>query len=223
VATTVMIVDDHDLIRQGIRRALEQTEDMTVVAEARGVHEALALHRAHRPDVAVIDLNLGDGDGIDLVRRLRAMSGQIGLVVCTMYDGDEHLLAALEAAASAFVLKSAPVEDVVAAARTAAAHPSSFAAADLAGAMRRRMAGPTVRLTPREDEILQLLAGGVSVAALSQRLYISQSTAKTHISKLYEKLGAGNRSQAVMAAVRLDLLRTTSDASPPPLGDRRSM
>ena len=163
--------------------------------------------RALGPDVAVLDVNLGDGSGIDLARQLRAMRADLGLVICTMYEGDEHLLGALEAGASGFVLKSAPAEDVVTAARQAATAPSSFTADDLAGAMRRRMMQPSVRLTPREGEILQQLAEGVSVAVLAQRLYISQSTAKTHMSKLYEKLGAQNRTQAIMAAVRLGLVK----------------
>jgi DNA-binding NarL/FixJ family response regulator len=210
---TVLLVDDHSLIREGLRRAFERTDDVQVVGEAAGVDEALALDRALSPDVAVVDINLGDGSGIELVHRLRAAHPRMGLVVCTMYEGDEHLLGALEAGASGFVLKSAPVEDVVAAARQAASAPTSFTASDLAGAMRRRMLGPQVRLTPRESEILQNLADGVSVAVLAQRLYISQSTAKTHMSKLYDKLGAQNRTQAIMAAVRLGLVRPDPVAS----------
>jgi DNA-binding NarL/FixJ family response regulator len=132
----------------------------------------------------------------------------MGLVVLTMYDGDEHVFAALEAGASAFVLKGAPSEDVVSAARQSATAPTAFTAQDLAGAMRRRMQTPSVQLTPREAEILQLLGRGCSVAQIAAELYISQSTAKTHMSKLYDKLGAGNRTQAVMAAVRLGLLST---------------
>ena len=178
-----------------------------MVAEAADVDEALALHRATRPDVAVVDVNLGESSGIDLVAQLRTERPEMGLVVLTMYDGDDHLFAALQAGASAFVLKSAPSEEVVAAARASALAPSAFTAVDLAGAMRRRLQTPEVQLTPREHEILQLLGEGMSVAQVSSRLYISQSTAKTHMSKLYDKLGAANRTQAVMAAVRLGLLK----------------
>ena len=203
---SVLLVDDHALIRQGLRRAFEQTDDLVVVAEAASLAEALALERAHAPDVAVVDVNLGDGSGIDFVRAMRQRRPQMGLVVLTMYDGDEHVFAALEAGASAFVLKGAPSEDVVNAARQSATAPTSFTAQDLAGAMRRRLQSPAVSLTPRENEILQLLGKGSSVAQIAGELYISQSTAKTHMSKLYDKLGAGNRTQAVMAAVRLGLL-----------------
>ena len=204
--TTVMLVDDHALIRQGLRRAFEQTDDLEVVAEAGSAPEALALDRAHSPDVAVVDVNLGESSGIDLVRTLRAQRPAMGLVVLTMYDADEHVFAALEAGASAFVLKSAPSDDVVAAARASASAPTAFTAQDLAGAMRRRMARPAVSLTAREQEILELLGAGMSVAQVAARLYISTSTAKTHMSKLYDKLDASNRTQAVMAAVRLGLI-----------------
>ena len=203
----VLLVDDHALIREGLRRALEQTSDLRVVAEASSLNEALALERAHQPDVAVVDIQLGEGNGIDLVRSLRQSRPEVGLVVLTMYDGDEQLFAALDAGASAYVLKSAPADEVVAAARQSAVFPGAFTAHDLAGAMRRRMQGPALHLTPREDEILQLLASGASVAAVAGALYISPSTAKTHMAKLYGKLGAGNRTQAVVTAVRLGLLR----------------
>ena len=206
MTVSIMLVDDHALIRNGLRRAFESSEEFEVVAEAGSCAEALAMDRAHRADVVVVDVNLGDGSGLDVVRAVRAERPTAGLVVLTMYDGDEHLLGALQAGASAFVLKSAPSEDVVAAARQAASAPTSFTAADLASVMRRRMHAESVQLTPRELEILQLLAQGCSIADVSRQLYISPSTAKTHMSKLYDKLGAGNRTQAVMAAVRLGLV-----------------
>ncbi|MCA1710639.1 MAG: response regulator transcription factor [Actinobacteria bacterium] len=204
----VLLVDDHALIRQGLRRAFEATDDLQVVDEAGSCAQAMALARQHEPQVCVVDVNLGDGSGIDLCKELRAMLPNVGLVVLTMYDGDEHLFGALEAGASAFVLKSSPADDVASAVRQAAASPTAFTANDLAGAMRRRMTQATVQLTPREHEILQLLGQGMSVAQVSAALFISQSTAKTHMSKLYEKLDASNRTQAVMAAIRLGLLST---------------
>ena len=206
MAVRVLLVDDHALIREGLRRAFEQTDDLVVVAEAAGLGEALALERAYEPDVAVVDINLGDGSGIDFVHTMRERRPAMGLVVLTMYDGDEHVFAALEAGASAFVLKGAPAEEVVSAARRAAQSPTAFTAQDLAGAMRRRMQRPAVSLTPRESQILQLLGSGASIAEVAGALYISPSTAKTHMAKLYDKLGAGNRTQAVMAAVKLGLL-----------------
>lgn len=164
----------------------------------------------HTPDVLVVDVNLGDGSGIEVVRHVRSQRPAAGLVVLTMYDGDEHLLAALEAGASAFVLKQSPVEEVLQAARRSHSSPTTFAADGLAAAMRRRMAPPAVQLTARELEILQLLTAGLSVAQVSAKLYVSASTTKTHMAKLYDKLGAANRTQAVMNAVRLGLVSVDS-------------
>jgi DNA-binding NarL/FixJ family response regulator len=104
----------------------------------------------------------------------------------------------------------APSEDVVAAARHAAVSPRSFTAADLADAMRRRMQPTGPQLSPREKEVLNLLAEGLGVSAIARRLFISESTAKTHISKIYDKLGAGNRAQAIMSAIRAGLIREMS-------------
>src|SRR3954447_13613889 len=202
----VLLVDDHDLIRQGLRRAFERAEDFTVVGEASSVAEALAVATQTQPDVVLMDIRLPDGNGLDAVRKLRSSNSHLGIVVLTMYAGDEHLFGALEAGASAFVPKDAPAEDVVAAARHAAASPQAFTAANLADAMKRRMEPTGPQLSPREKEVLMLLADGLGVAQISKRLYISESTTKTHISKLYEKLGAANRAQALMSALRLGLI-----------------
>ena len=157
-----------------------------------------------------MDVRLPDGSGLDAVRHLRKHNPTMGLVVLTMYAGDEQLFAALEAGASAFVPKNAPAEDVIAAARHAAASPRSFSASDLADAMKRRLEPSGPQLSPREREVLQLLADGYSVAGISKHLFISESTTKTHISKVYDKLGAGNRAQALMSALQLGLLRQSS-------------
>jgi DNA-binding NarL/FixJ family response regulator len=203
---TVVLVDDHDLIRQGLSRAFERQSDFTVAGEAGSVAEAAAITAAVKPDVVVTDVRLPDGTGLDLVRKLREANPELGLVVLTMYAGDEQLFAALEAGASAFVAKDAPADDVVAAARHSLVAPRSFAAANLADAMRRRMEPRGPQLSPRELEVLGLLAEGLGVAAIARKLYVSESTAKTHISKIYEKLGAANRAQAIMKAVRTGLI-----------------
>lgn len=203
---TVLLVDDHDLIRQGLARAFERHDDFSVVAEAGSVAEGLDLAQTHRPTVVVTDVRLPDGTGLDLVRSLRRTTPHVGIVVLTMYAGDEQLFDALEAGASAFVAKDAPADDVVAAARHATVSPRSFTAANLADAMRRRMSPTGPQLSPRESEVLRLLAEGLGVAAIARQLFVSESTAKTHISKIYEKLGAGNRAQAIMNALRAGLL-----------------
>jgi DNA-binding NarL/FixJ family response regulator len=206
--TTVLLVDDHDLIRQGLKRAFERHDDFTVVGEAGNCADGIALAESLKPHVAVVDVRLPDGSGFDVARKIRASLPQAGIVVLTMYAGDEQLFAALEAGASAFVAKDAPAEDVIAAARHAAASPTAFTAANLADAMRRRMTPSGPQLSPREKEVLQLLADGLAVAQIAKTLYISESTAKTHISKLYDKLGAANRAQALMTAMRLGFIST---------------
>jgi len=206
VSTTVLLVDDHELIRQGLRRAFERTGDFTVVGEAGSVADALALIEARQPNVVIFDVRLPDGSGLDAARKVRAQRPDVGIVVLTMYAGDEQLFGALEAGASAFVPKDAPAEDVVAAARHAAVSPRAFTASDLAEAMKRRLTPTGPQLSPREKEVLKLLADGLGVAAISKQLFISESTTKTHISKLYEKLGAANRAQALMTAMRLGLI-----------------
>ena len=159
----------------------------------------------------MFDVRLPDGSGIEAAGKARAQFPALGIVILTMYAGDEQLFEALEAGASAFVPKNAPAEDVVAAARHAASSPRSFTANDLAEAMKRRMSPSGPQLSPREREVLQLLADGLGVAQISRKLYISESTTKTHISKLYEKLGAGNRAQALMSALKLGLLKQSED------------
>lgn len=208
---TVVLVDDHDLIRQGLARAFERHSDFRVVGEAGSVAEGLELVGRTSPRVVVTDVRLPDGTGLDLVRKLRQLDPEIGLVVLTMYAGDEQLFEALEAGASAFVAKDAPSDDVVAAARHATVSPRSFTAANLADAMRRRMSPSGPQLSPREAEVLRLLAEGLGVAAIAKRLFVSESTAKTHISKIYEKLGAANRAQAIMGALRAGLLSEGTD------------
>lgn len=203
----VLLVDDHQLIREGLRRAFERAGDLEVVGEAGTVEQALALLARLRPDVLVTDVRLPDGDGIALAATARSQRRTLGIVVLTMYAGDETVFAALDAGASGFVGKDAPVEDVVAAARHAAASPGAFTARDLAAALRRREAAPAgPKLSPREREVLALLVDGLAIAQIARRLFISESTAKTHVTKIYDKLGAGNRAQAVMAAVRLRLV-----------------
>lgn len=202
----IMLVDDHELIRQGLRRAFERTGEFDIVGEAGTLAEARAVSAQVAPNVVVTDVRLPDGTGLDLARELRGLHTDLGIVVLTMYAGDDTLFAALDAGASALVSKDAPAEDVVSAARHAAVSPRSFTAKDLAGAMQRRMQPSGPRLTERESEILVLLADGLGVAQIARQLFISESTAKTHISRIYEKLGAANRAQAVMKAVQSGLL-----------------
>ena len=205
--TKVLLVDDHDLIRKGLRHAFERDRQFEVVGEAATAAEAVRQAGALQPDVVIMDLRLPDGSGLEATRALRKNNANMGIVVLTMYAGDDQLFGALEAGASAFVPKTAPADEVVAAARHAASAPSAFTAADLAEAMKRRLApqrpaavaarGPGAAPAGRRHERRR-----ASPSSCSSR----ESTAKTHISKLYEKLGAANRAQALMTALRLGLL-----------------
>ena len=206
--STVLIVDDHHLVRGGLRMALDRTQDLEVVGEAGSVAEALAALDRLSPRVLVTDVGLPDGDGISLVRGARKAHPELGIVIVTMYTGDTELFGALESGASAFVGKDAPAEEVVSAARHAAVSPDRFTASGLFEAIERwKQAPPTPPLSDREREVLELLVDGFAVRQIGRRLFISESTVKTHVANVYQKLGVGNRAQAVVTAIRLGLVR----------------
>ena len=205
-AVRVLLVDDHELIRHGLARAFEREPSTEVVAQAGSVAQALAAWDEHSPDVVVTDLQLPDGTGFDIIRAIRQQSAAVGLVMLTMHSGDDQIFTAMEAGASAFVGKDAPSSDVVSAARHAHVSPRTFMCSGLAAAMMRRAADDRPRLSDREQEVLELLAEGLGTGAIAGRLYMSESTAKTHIARIYQKLGATNRAQALVTAMRLGLL-----------------
>jgi DNA-binding NarL/FixJ family response regulator len=202
----VMLVDDHELIRNGLAGVFNLEEDMTVVDTAASVVEALRKYDELQPDVVVADLQLQDGTGLDIVRSIRKVSNTTGLVVLTMHSGDDQIFAAMQAGASGFVGKDAPSGEVVRAARHAAVSPRSFVCTGLVGAMMRRGAAESTRLSDREHEVLLLLADGLGAAQIGDKLYLSESTAKSHIARIYQKLGANNRAQALVTAMRIGLL-----------------
>jgi DNA-binding NarL/FixJ family response regulator len=202
----VIIVDDHELIREGLVGAFARESDTEVVGSVGTVAEALTAYAETLPDVIVTDLQLEDGTGLDIIRQIRHTDEKIGLVVVTMHSGDDQIFAAMEAGASAFVGKDAPSVEVVRAARHAAVSPRSFLCTGLAGAMMRRMSAESTRLSTREHDVLLLLADGANAAAIGQQLYMSESTVKSHIARIYQKLGAANRAQALVTAMRIGLL-----------------
>ena len=212
---SVVIIDDHTLVRQGVVSLIQAEPDLVVVGEASSIAEGEALLASTRADVMLVDVSLPDGNGIELTRSVREQSPTMGIVVLTMHNDDETLLSALDAGASALVLKSASSEEVVDAVRRAAVAPDAFSASGLAGAMRRHQAAAMARpqLTPREQEVLQHLAAGGSVADVAKALYMSESTVKTHIGKVYDKLGVHNRAAVIMAAVRLGLVKDVAPAA----------
>jgi DNA-binding NarL/FixJ family response regulator len=208
----VLLVDDHELIRSGLSSVFDLEDDMKIVAVAATVSEALTKFEQLRPDVVVTDLQLQDGTGLDIVRAIRKQSDTTGLVVLTMHSGDDQIFAAMQAGASGFVGKDAPSTEVVKAARHSKLSPRSFICAGLAGAMVRRQSSESTKLTDREHEVLLLLADGLGAAAIGEKLYLSESTAKSHIARIYQKLGAANRAQALVTAMRIGLLSSVRPA-----------
>ena len=155
----------------------------------------------------VTDLQLPDGHGLDVVRAIRATNDTTGVVVLTMHAGDDHIFAAMEAGASAFVGKDTRAAEVVSAAKHAAVAPRTFLCAGLSQAVMRRATSPAPpKLSGREAEVLALLADGLGTGEIAGSLYMSESTAKTHITHIYQKLGAANRAQALVTAMRMGLL-----------------
>lgn len=201
------VVDGHTLTRYGLRKLIAQQPDIEIVAECGSAVQAPELVAAARPDVVTVDVTLPDGDGLGLAREFRDRHTTLGIVILTSKDEDDVLFRALEDGMSAFVAKTAPVEEVLGAIRHAAVAASSFTAAGLALALsRRRTAQEGLTLSPRETEVLGLLGDGLSIPAIAVAMFISQSTAKTYVARLYEKLGAANRTQALMAAMHHGLL-----------------
>ncbi len=209
----VLLVDDHELIRQGLARAFEREEDMEVVGHAGTVAEAISAWGALRPGVVITDLQLPDGSGLDVVRAVRAEAADVGLVVLTMHAGDAQVFAAMEAGASAFLGKDRRAAEVVSTARHSAMAPRTFLSPGLTETMLRRAAVASSRLTEREQQILRLVAEGLGTADIARRAYLGESTVKTHLNRVYRKLGVSNRTQALAAAVRLGLLIDTQAAA----------
>jgi DNA-binding NarL/FixJ family response regulator len=210
------IIDGQTLIRYGLRELIARNPDIEIVAECQTASDAAQVIAAAQPDVVTVDVTLPDGDGLQLARELRDAYADLGIVMLTSKQEDDVLFRALETGVSAFVPKTAPVEEVLAAIRHAAVAAASFTAAGLAMAFaRRRAAQEQLALSPREKEVLHLLHEGLSVPAIAIQLYISVSTTKTYVARLYEKLGAANRAQALMAALHHGLIDYQQSVSSP--------
>ena len=200
---SVLLIDDHQVVRDGLRSSLSH-EGFNVIGEAATKDEAFAQIAHKDPHVIVVDLNLPDGSGLELVAWARQVSPSIGIVVLTLNDDDAHLLACLDAGASAYVLKSEPVREVIAAVSHSFASPLSFTGKGLSGALSRKSHG--FGLTPRELEVLTFLPMGKLSSEIAAKLFISEATVKTHLSSIYRKLSVTNRSQAVARSIKHGLV-----------------
>ncbi|MCG7304777.1 MULTISPECIES: response regulator transcription factor [Micrococcaceae] len=196
----IVVVDDHPVVRAGLRALLEMEDDLTVVGEAGSEDDAVAEVERERPDLVLMDLRLDhEGSGAVAIQRLRAAGLTMPVLVLTNHDTDADILAAVEAGASGYLLKDAPPEELLPAVRAAAAGQSALAPA-IASRLMERLVSPLPSLTLRELEVLQCVSDGLTNAEIAQKLFVSQATVKTHLVHVFEKLGVTSRTQAVAEA-----------------------
>jgi NarL family two-component system response regulator LiaR len=212
---TVLIVDDHAVVRQGVRAALEARPGFAVVGEAEAGAEAVRRVGETVPDVVLMDLLMPDMDGVEATRQIKRLSPRTQVVVLTSHHDDEHIFPALRAGAISYLLKTVKMDELARAIQRAARgeatlHPRVAARviAELQGARPAGQApNPFAELTDREMEILKLIAQGLSNAQLMERLVISENTVKGHVSNILSKLHLADRTQAAVYAWREGLMR----------------
>lgn len=205
----ILIADDHEIVRRGLRMTIDAETDMRVAAESAGGAQVLELVRAHNPDVVLLDLQMPEVDGIQALQRVRPEFPELPILILTTFNDDAHLYAALRAGASGFLLKEMSGDELVQAIRGAAQgrpqlHPE---------AARRLMArapmpeDPFETLTGRERDILKLVGRGLSNKEIAVQLVLTEMTVKGYVSDVLAKLGVGDRTQAALMAVRYGLVR----------------
>jgi two-component system NarL family response regulator len=202
--STVMLVDDHALLRTGVANIINQEADLQVVAEASNGLEAIAAYEQHRPDVTLLDLRMPVMEGVEAVRQIRARDPQARVIVLTTYDTDDEISRALKAGAKAYVLKDISADQLIRCIRdvlSGKTYLAPAAAAKLAEGVTR------VQLTPREMATLRLMADGKANKEIASELSISERTVKTHLGHLFEKLGVTSRTEAIKVATRRGLVR----------------
>ncbi len=199
----VLIVEDHNVVRQGLAALINLAEGIQVVGEAADGVEAIAQFRKLQPDVTLVDLRLPRLGGVEVIQRVRLESPQARFVVLTTYDGDEDIYRALKSGAKAYLLKGMTSEELIATIREVAVGRSHIPAA-IAERLAERMG--TEDLTPRETDVLEQIVHGKSNKEIATELEISEATVKTHINSLLSKLGVTDRTQAATAAIRRGLV-----------------
>ncbi|WP_405809988.1 response regulator transcription factor [Streptomyces sp. NBC_00210] len=208
----VFLLDDHEVVRRGLHDLLDTEPDINVVGEAGTVDHALARGPALRPDVAILDVRLPDGDGITVCRELRSRMPELACLMLTSFDDDDALLDAIMAGAAGYVLKQIQGSDLVAAVRTVASGQSMLDPATTTRLMQSLRHDETAQepedtalsgLSPREHQILQLIGEGMTNRQIGAQLFLSEKTVKNHISRLLSKLGVERRIQAAVMATRV--------------------
>jgi DNA-binding NarL/FixJ family response regulator len=194
------IIDDHSLIRSGVSNALANTE-FKVVAEAASVKEGAAVINSYKPDICLVDINLGAGNGIDLIKQSIATGIESKFVVLTMHDDSETLELAKQAGAAAYVTKSVPIEQLIQV-LSAVSESKTFIKRGEIKVVPKRDFG----LTAREVEVLSLLPTGATALVIAGVLFLTEATVKTHLAAIYRKLNAANRAQAVSIGIENNLI-----------------
>ena len=198
----ILLVDDHALIRAGLANLLIQHHH-EVVAEASTSSQASALINTHKPEIVLVDINLGTSSGIDLIKEMKKSGAASKFVVLTMHDDTQTLESAKDAGAIAFVTKSAPTESLLEILQTIATGTDKFLKA---GKINQITVSKDFELTPRELEVLTLLPTGATANAIGALLFLTEATVKTHLANIYRKLAANNRAQAVSIAIENKLI-----------------
>src|SRR4051794_12898294 len=199
MAIEVLLVDDHEVVRRGLRELLSDEPDIEVVAEASSADEALAVAMHVEPDVAVVDVRLGDGDGVSLCRGLRSKPNPPQCLVLTAFDDEEAMVGAIMAGAAGYLLKQVRGQDVVNAVREVAAGRSLLDPVSTARVLDKMRHPPTdelAALTERERDVLELIGQGLSNREIAERLFLAEKTVKNYVTSVLAKLGMQRRTQA---------------------------
>jgi two-component system, NarL family, response regulator DegU len=205
---SVMLIDDHTMLRQGIRRALE-AEGIQVLADAGNAADGVRLALEHRPDVVLMDVSMPGTDGVEATRQLVGADRRQRVVMLTMHMDRDVIDRAIRAGAVGYLTKDSPIADVLMAIRLAANgdRPMSPRLAEVMLTEARRT--DDAILSGREEEVLQLIVDGCGTQEIAERMFISQKTVKNHLASIYEKLDARDRTQAVLMAVRMGIVKLT--------------
>ncbi|WP_433826519.1 response regulator [Actinoplanes sp. CA-015351] len=202
----ILLVDDHPVVRMGLRGMLDAEADLTVIGEASSGSAGVALALAERPDIVLMDLRMPDGDGVEATGRILAAAPDVRVMVLTTYESDRDILRAIEAGASGYLLKDATPADLADAVR-AAARGETVLAPSVASTLVRQVRTPAPpALSARETEVLRQVAAGLTNAEIGKRLFISETTVKTHLLRAFNKLDVADRTAAVTTAMRHGLL-----------------
>ncbi|MCU1425338.1 MAG: response regulator transcription factor [Microbacteriaceae bacterium] len=202
----VVVADDHPIVRGGIVAMLAAAPDIEVVGEAPDGRAAVDLALRLTPDLVLMDIRMPDMNGDEATALILAAEPAIRIVVLTTYESDESILSAIEAGASGYLLKAAPQEEITAGIRSVARGEVALAP-EIAAMLVNRVRTPAVTLSPRETEVLALVAQGLSNPAIAARLFLGEATVKTHLLHAFEKLQVSDRTRAVTRAMELGLLR----------------